>query len=87
MTSSSPSPRRAKKTTSRAVGGAARAKKLFVLDTNVVLHDPESIFAFEGARVVIPLPVIEELDTFKRLYSSVAAIVIKKANKVLELEV
>ncbi|HBL16163.1 MAG: hypothetical protein A2X36_04140 [Elusimicrobia bacterium GWA2_69_24] len=40
--------------------------KTFVLDTNVVLHDPESIFAFEGARVVIPLPVIEELDTFKR---------------------
>ncbi|HAH06370.1 MAG TPA: phosphate starvation-inducible protein PhoH [Elusimicrobia bacterium] len=40
--------------------------KTFVLDTNVVIHDPEALFAFEGARVVIPLPVIEELDTFKR---------------------
>jgi len=40
--------------------------KTFVLDTNVILHDPEAMFAFEGARVVIPLPVIEELDTFKR---------------------
>ncbi len=40
--------------------------KTFVLDTNVVIHDPEALFAFEGSRVVIPLPVIEELDTFKR---------------------
>ena len=40
--------------------------KTFVLDTNVVIHDPNSIFAFEGSKVVLPLPVIEELDTFKR---------------------
>jgi len=40
--------------------------KTFVLDTNVILHDPLAMFAFQGARVVIPLTVIEELDTFKR---------------------
>ncbi|MBI3551675.1 MAG: PhoH family protein [Elusimicrobia bacterium] len=40
--------------------------KTFVLDTNVILHDPYSMFAFAGSRVVIPLTVIEELDTFKR---------------------
>jgi PhoH-like ATPase len=40
--------------------------KTFVLDTNVILHDPHSIFSFEGSRVVLPLTVIEELDTFKR---------------------
>jgi PhoH-like ATPase len=40
--------------------------KTFVLDTNVILHDPMSMFAFQGSRVVIPLTVIEELDTFKR---------------------
>ena len=40
--------------------------KTFVLDTNVILHDPMSMFSFEGSRVVIPLTVIEELDTFKR---------------------
>ena len=40
--------------------------KTFVLDTNVILHDPMSMFTFEGSRVVIPLTVIEELDTFKR---------------------
>ena len=40
--------------------------KTFVLDTNVILHDPLAMFAFQGSRVVIPMPVIEELDTFKR---------------------
>ena len=40
--------------------------KTFVLDTNVILHDPMAMFAFEGSRVVVPLAVIEELDTFKR---------------------
>ncbi len=40
--------------------------KTFVLDTNVILHDPYAMFAFAGSRVVIPLTVIEELDTFKR---------------------
>ena len=40
--------------------------KTFVLDTNVILHDPNSLFAFGGSRVVLPLPVIEELDSFKR---------------------
>lgn len=40
--------------------------KTFVLDTNVVIHDPNAIFAFEGSKVAIPMPVIEELDSFKR---------------------
>ena len=41
-------------------------KKVFVLDTNVVLHDPRAIFAFEDNDVVIPIVVIEELDKFKK---------------------
>ena len=40
--------------------------KTFVLDTNVLLHDPMAMFAFKGGQVVLPLTVIEELDTFKR---------------------
>ncbi len=40
--------------------------KTFVLDTNVLLHDPNSIFAFEDNDVVIPIVVIEELDKFKK---------------------
>jgi PhoH-like ATPase len=43
------------------------AKKTFVIDTNVLLHDPESITKFPKNNVVIPLTVLEELDTMKRL--------------------
>ncbi|MEM7227359.1 MAG: PhoH family protein [Planctomycetota bacterium] len=41
-------------------------RKHFVLDTNVLLHDPNAIFKFEEHEVVIPLSVIEELDRFKK---------------------
>ncbi len=40
--------------------------KTFILDTNVLIHDPEALFTFEGSKVVIPLTVVEELDNFKR---------------------
>ena len=40
-------------------------KKIFVLDTNVLLHDVKAIEAFEDNDVVIPIIVIEELDSFK----------------------
>jgi PhoH-like ATPase len=41
-------------------------QKNFVLDTNVLLHDPNSLYNFEDNTVVIPITVIEELDSFKR---------------------
>jgi len=41
-------------------------KKTYVLDTNVLLHDPESLFSFEDNSIVLPLSVIEELDRIKR---------------------
>lgn len=40
--------------------------KHFVLDTNVLLHDPNALFVFQEHEVVIPFSVIEEIDTFKR---------------------
>ncbi|HEY3352345.1 MAG TPA: PhoH family protein [Polyangia bacterium] len=40
--------------------------KNFVLDTNVLLHDPQAIFKFEENNVYIPITVIEEVDTFKK---------------------
>jgi PhoH-like ATPase len=40
--------------------------KLFVLDTNVILHDSASIFHFEEHDIAIPITVLEELDKFKR---------------------
>ncbi len=41
-------------------------KKVFVLDTNVLLHDPSSILHFQEHDVVIPIVVIEEVDHFKK---------------------
>lgn len=43
-----------------------RKKKIFVLDTNVLLHDPLSLFAFEDNEIVIPFSVIEEIDNQKK---------------------
>ena len=40
-------------------------KKTFILDTNILLHDVNSIYAFEDNDIVIPMVVIEELDMFK----------------------
>ncbi|HEY2494956.1 MAG TPA: PhoH family protein [Paenibacillus sp.] len=41
-------------------------KKIYVLDTNVLLHDPNSIFTFDEHDVVIPAVVLEEIDSKKR---------------------
>jgi PhoH-like ATPase len=40
--------------------------KVFVLDTNVLLHDPRAVFTFDDNDVVIPIYVVEEIDTFKK---------------------
>ena len=40
-------------------------KKTFILDTNVLLHDVNCLHAFEDNDIIIPMAVIEELDTFK----------------------
>lgn len=41
-------------------------KKYYVLDTNVLLHDVNSLFAFEDNDLIIPIVAIEELDRFKK---------------------
>ncbi len=40
-------------------------RKTFILDTNVLLHNPNALFAFADNHVVIPITVLEELDRFK----------------------
>lgn len=40
--------------------------KYFILDTNVVLHDPQAIYKFDDNVVILPLTVIEEIDRFKK---------------------
>jgi PhoH-like ATPase len=42
------------------------SRKIFVLDTNVALHDSKCIYQFQEHDVVIPITVIEELDNFKK---------------------
>lgn len=41
-------------------------RKTYVLDTNILLHDPQAIYKFEDNQVVIPIHVIEEIDQFKK---------------------
>ena len=40
--------------------------KTFVLDTNVLLHDPQAIYRFDDNNLVVPMTVIEEIDRFKK---------------------
>ena len=44
----------------------SKNKKIFVIDTNVVLHDYSSIYNFQEHDVVIPIVVLEELDRMKK---------------------
>ena len=46
--------------------------KLFVLDTNVLLHDPTSLFRFEEHDIFLPMIVLEELDAHKKGMTEVA---------------
>ena len=47
-------------------GGGGRKPKIFVLDTNIILHDHKAIRKFQDNDLVIPIAVIEELDKFKK---------------------
>ncbi len=47
-------------------GQGGRKPKIFVLDTNIILHDYKAIRKFKDNDIVIPIAVIEELDKFKK---------------------
>jgi PhoH-like ATPase len=49
-----------------------KVKKLFVLDTNVLMHDPTSLFRFDEHDVYLPIATLEELDQHKRGLSDVS---------------
>ncbi len=61
-------PRRTRKVAPQPKG----ASKLFVLDTNVLLHDPMSLFRFEEHDIYLPMIVLEELDAHKKGMTEVA---------------
>ncbi len=44
----------------------AHIKKIFIIDTNVILHDSSCIHCFDEHDIIIPIPVLEELDQFKK---------------------
>ncbi len=49
-----------------------KVKKLFVLDTNVLMHDPTSLFRFEEHDLYLPIGTLEELDSNKKGLSDVS---------------
>ena len=49
-----------------------KVKKLFVLDTNVLMHDPTSLFRFDEHDLYLPIATLEELDAHKRGLSDVS---------------
>ncbi len=55
-----------KRTASSKSKKGKRSTKIFVLDTNVLLHDPTAITRFEEHDLAIPITVLEEIDHFKR---------------------
>jgi PhoH-like ATPase len=61
-------PQRRRKTGTPAAG----PRRLFVLDTNVLMHDPTSLFRFEEHDIFLPMIVLEELDANKKGMSEVA---------------
>jgi len=50
----------------------SKVRKLFVLDTNVLMHDPSSLFRFEEHDLYLPMGTLEELDSHKKGMSDVA---------------
>ena len=52
--------------------GPSPSTKLFVLDTNVLMHDPTSLFRFEEHDIYLPILTLEELDSHKKGMTEVA---------------
>ena len=48
------------------------SKRLFILDTNVLMHDPTALFRFQEHDVYLPMVVLEEMDAGKKGVSEVA---------------
>ena len=59
-----------------------QANKLFVLDTNIFMHDPTAIYRFQEHDIYIPMVVLEELDNHKTGVSEVARNV-RQTNRIL----
>ena len=56
----------------RSAKAASKTTKLFVLDTNVLMHDPNSLYRFEEHDIFVPMMTLEELDANKKGMTEVA---------------
>ena len=62
--------------------------KNYVLDTNVIIHDPGCFYSFEDNNIIIPVIAIEELDNIKKREGMVgyhARMAARELNKLREL--
>ena len=59
-----------------------RERKMFVLDTNILMHDPAALYHFEEHDIFLPMAVLEELDNHKTGISEVARNV-RQTNRIL----
>jgi PhoH-like ATPase len=64
QTASNVSPK-VKKNSTKKNASAPEQTKIFVLDTNVLMHDPTCMFRFEEHDVFLPIMTLEELDSHK----------------------
>ena len=71
------------KTRKQARPSSADARKLFVLDTNVLMHDPTCLFRFEEHDIYLALVVLEEMDSHKKGTNEVARNV-RQASRMLD---
>ena len=67
-----PAAKTTRKTKAAASKKANGPRKLFVLDTNVLLHDPSALFRFQEHDIYLPMVVLEELDAHKKGMTEVA---------------
>jgi PhoH-like ATPase len=67
-----PGPKAASGESLESKGRSRTGRRLFVLDTNVLMHDPTAIFRFEEHDVYLPMVVLEELDAHKKGLSEAA---------------
>ena len=61
----------------------SHGKRLFVLDTNILMHDPTALFRFQEHNIFLPMAVLEELDAAKKGVTEVARNV-RQANRFLD---
>ncbi|MGL4307759.1 MAG: PhoH family protein [Cetobacterium sp.] len=57
-------------------------RKIYILDTNILIHNPHSIYSFEDNDVILPIFVIEEIDGLKRKQTT--AVQARMASRVIE---